>query len=329
MMYDGLTKQLFGSYPRVVGDKRKLIVDMDGMEKYLLEKEGSEDCYVSVYNKDLVIDKILFDFDHIDGKPALEDGKKVYSWLVANGFTAVAIASGKKGVHIYCLLSPTISLKDTSKQDIKTILKQTQNGILKAVFGEGKKTTADPHIIGDVERIIRIPNTRRPITKLWCVPLPSDFVNWRWGDVVWWTKQPHEFPVVSAPTKTINDLPKTEGDRSEIIEDAVAEKRQPQSESDTQIILKATLRPCLYNACQASHPEHTPRLAIVAELHSWGYSAQDICEMLETLNWTEWEHNVAFLQIVSCIHLNPYKCDTLRGEGLCLYKNIRECPYGR
>jgi hypothetical protein len=315
LIFDQLTRQLFGKFPREVGI-RSNIYSMDAMQRYLVENDGVTDCYTSIYTLDYEIDKIFFDFDGYAS--ALEDAKKVCKWLVAEGHPVAVVASGKKGVHIYCLLKPIPTTKE--------ILSQATWGILKAVFGDRyTKTTADPHCIGDIRRISRIPNTRRPPdNRSWCTPLPPEFLNFRWMDVVLWAKMPHEFSEAPRPTQTINDLPHVKlSDIANITPSLIA---QPVVSGPSNDLLKAYLRPCLFNAISVPNPMHVARVATATDLLQV-FNPEDVRSLLEPLNWLDWNNTISLSQIKSCKHLKPYTCSKLRSIGMCMFQSVRDCPY--
>ena len=317
LILDPLTLQLFGKFPREVGI-RSNVYTLEAFQKYLLQNEGLTDCYTSIYTLNSEIDKIYFDFDgHAGG---LDDAKRVYKWLVSEGHSVVVIASGKKGIHIYNLLKPV----PTSKE----LLTQATWGILKEVFGaDYTRTTADPHCIGDIRRISRIPNTRRPpLNNTWCTPLPPEFVKYSWADIIQWTKSPHEFTATHTPTQTIRDLPQVQlSEVRNITPTLIAEVGKPVNGNE---FLRSMLRPCLYNAVTVPNPLHISRVATTADLtKNYRFSADQIADFYEQLNWLDWNRQTTLFQIRSCQHLNPFSCSRLRAIGVCMYDNKRDCPH--
>jgi len=315
MILDPLTCQLFGKFPREVGI-RSNIYSLTAFETYLLQNEGSKDCYSSVYPITGEIDKIFYDFDgHAN---ALEDSKRVYKWLIAEGHSVIVIASGKKGIHVYVLLKSI----PTSKE----LLTQATWGILKAVFGKDyMKTTADPHCIGDIRRISRIPNTRRPPeNKSWCTPLPPEFVNFKWADVVQWTRSPHEFSAAHTPTQTILDLPQVKLDDVRSFTPVL--NLSTVKSSTVSDFLKSYLRPCLYNGITVANPLHASRVSATADLLQ-SFSPEQIVDFYEPLNWLDWSRSTTLFQVKTCQHLKPYSCGRLRSMGLCMYTSKSDCPH--
>ena len=317
MILDPLTIQLFGKFPRETGI-RSNVYTLEAFQKYLLQNEGVTDCYTSIYTLNGEIDKIFFDFD--GAAKALEDSKKVYKWLVSEGHSVAVIASGKKGIHIYVLLKPI----PTSKEQ----LTQSTWGILKEVFGKDyTKTTTDPHIIGDIRRISRIPNTRRPpLNNTWCTPLPPEFVKYSWSDIIQWTKSPHEFTATHTPTQTIRDLPQVQlSEVRSFTPSLMVDIGKPTNSND---FLKSMLKPCLYNAITVPNPLHISRVAATADLfQNYRFSPDQITDFYEKLNWLDWSRETTLFQTRSCQHLKSFSCGRLRGIGICMYEKKGECPH--
>ncbi len=316
-MIDSLTLQLFGQFPREVANPSRVVVgNMKRFNNFLILTEGAYDCYTSVYPLSGEIDKIFYDLD--GHARALEDAKHIYKHLTADGHIVVPVASGKKGIHIYVLLDSQHYKKGKER------LTNAAYQILYSVFGdEYSKTTADPHVIGDVRRITRIPNTRRPPNNnSWCTWLPPEFIDFTWLDVINWCKMPHDFGRVPLPTKTLDDFPEMDISRlmgSDIQEDTLPEPRS------SNIFLKSHLRPCLYRAITQRHPRHHTRVASSVDLLKF-WSPRDICNMYESLNWVDWDGAETLKQISSCRHLRSFGCKKLISYDLCLVDDPVNCP---
>ncbi len=138
-------------------------------KKYFLELinryNSVKNCYYSLYALDELggfthsnIDKVAWDFD---GELAHEHANRLADWCIKKNYLFCIFFSGKKGFHIYIftkngdkLINNTYALKSTHK----TLEKEV--GILN-----------DFHIVGDIARIMRVPNTLHLGSKLYCRPL--------------------------------------------------------------------------------------------------------------------------------------------------------------
>ena len=294
-MLDPLTLQLFGQFPREVANPSRAIASgPEDFRNFLAINEGQRDCYTSVYPLSGEVDKLFYDFD--GHARALDDAKRVYKYLVDRGFTVVPVASGKKGIHLYILLSPMLY------DDPKKLLMNASYYILSSVFGdEYYKTTADPHVIGDVRRITRIPNTRRPPeNNSWCTWLSSDFVTARWLDIINWCKMPHEFPRVKLSKKTLLDFPKV--DAKYMAMENHIQQDNLQASTKHNGLLEGHLRPCLYRLITLPSPSHMVRVACTVDLLKF-WSNNDIVHMYSSLGWIDWSVSETRKQISSCAAL--------------------------
>lgn len=313
---DRLTLMLFGEFPREVGNpKRRNIYNVYQFEKFIVENNGIRDCFVSIYPKSGVVDKIFFD---LDGKDSLRYAKKLFGYLQGNGYSTVIIASGKKGYHIHLLLKPS------SYFNAKEILTKVTHSILFSAFGKDKKAWAhiDPHIIGDVRRLCRIPNTLRPPeNRNWCVPLPSDrFLDMDEVEVANYIKKPHFSDYVPNGTRPkLTDFPMEEEDDDFIYEAFKTESKSysPEFLKRHNEFLANILRPCLYNRIITEHPSHAVRVATTVDLLKVANLTVDqIVEIYSKLGWEDWDERITRQQIESCKKLKPYGCKKLRQLGI-------------
>lgn len=322
MIPDLLTLQLFGQFPRIMGNPIDTIVfDIKQMKSFLSYNEGVNDCFVKIFPLSGMIDKIYFDFDGY--ARALEDSKIVFRYLVKNNHTVVPVASGVKGIHLYVLLAPR------QYPDGKKILTSATYRILMDAFGDDYvKTTADPHCIGDISRYSRMPNTRRPPRNAsYCVALPPEFLDMSWKDVVNWTRMPHEFTTVAVPNKTLYDFKPVDLSKITRIESDDQTMSEPLKFSDNSapIYLEGQLRPCLFKALCARNPLHFIRVAATVDLLRF-WKPQQIADMYAQLKWVDWNYDTTLSQIISCKGLKDYSCTRLRLRGACLYSQMRDCP---
>lgn len=169
-----------GKFPRALGRPYRcnnfgeyyIVNSIEEIEEHI-KNWNETNCYMSVYsyteynqenrNKmSAVIDCIPFDFDDKDNpENALSDAKKLLAWCTRHNITPRISFSGSKGAHIFIDLEP-IELNHTQE-----VLKRFAKEINKAA---GFKSL-DYIVIGDLERVIRIPNTKHKTTGMYCLPL--------------------------------------------------------------------------------------------------------------------------------------------------------------
>lgn len=154
-----------------------LFNSIEDIENFI--KDNNEtNCYCSVYyyteytqtnrNKfTAVIDTIPFDFDSDDLEISFTDLKIILSWCKRHNIEPRIHFSGGKGWHLYLDIEP-INLRNPQQ--------------VLAKFGREIKKSAqveslDQVLFGDLERIIRIPNTKHKTTGRYCIPINPKLID--------------------------------------------------------------------------------------------------------------------------------------------------------
>ena len=198
-------------------------------------KENNEtNCYCSVYhyteytqtnrNKfTAIIDCLAFDFDDSeDLDHAINDAKKLVAWAIRHECKPRIHFTGGRGIHIFLDLIPIN-------------LKHPQETIRKFCIELNKKAqldTLDLSIAGDLERIIRIPNTIHKKTGLYCIPInPKLFQFLSAKDLVKMAEHKSNYVPIRYPTdgEIYNELLKIDDEVKMEIEEfkkKLAEKEQ-------------------------------------------------------------------------------------------------------
>jgi len=146
--------------------------------EYYINMWNETNCFISVFpyteysqetrNKfSAIINTIPLDFDDTEC-PAncLEDVKKLLIWADRHNIHPRISFSGNKGLHVFLDIKP---IKLNHPQE--TLRKFTTELNKAAGF-----KTLDLSIAGDLERIIRIPNTKHPKSGLYCIPLNNKLI---------------------------------------------------------------------------------------------------------------------------------------------------------
>lgn len=163
----------FGSPERAYG----ALGCLERMERLIRSKCPVYPCYVSVYAfeeyveypkyKSAIINTSFHDFDCAENPQlALNDAGKFYNEMKKRGITPRLYFSGNKGIAAYLDFN-SVALPAAIK---KLALESFQRNIMnKLSLG-----TMDVHVIGDIARISRIPNTKHQNGKTWCIPITID-----------------------------------------------------------------------------------------------------------------------------------------------------------
>lgn len=115
-----------------------------------------------------VIDRIYLDLDSKTNQQlAIDEGIRLIDGLdQRHNIQTTQYFSGKKGIAVYIDFNP-VPISDENK---KEVVKMFQN-ILKRTFD---LTTLDPHVVGDINRVSRVPNTTHQDSGLYCIPITID-----------------------------------------------------------------------------------------------------------------------------------------------------------
>lgn len=312
---------LYGSMPREVGIYRRKIHYPWELKHYILNSNGVEDCYASIYPDGGVIDKIFFDFD---GKNSLRDSRKLYRWLLDEEIPSIPVISGMKGYHIYVLLCPDLGTKEE--------LTTATLGILRHAFGKEIKSktpiSVDFHCIGDIRRIARIPNTLRPPeNKTWCSFLPRDFDTLDEEEILEYEKAPYVPRFDEYRVRQLPHLADIVGKYGQEIERVyysryiTPENKAKQNNTVLKVgksVIKLLFRPCIYRLLDMPNPPHLARVAATCELLE-RFDDEKIRDIFGTFGWMDWnpDYTLERIRAIRRAGYNPFSCGKLRVLGMC------------
>lgn len=150
---------------------------VEDIEQFI-QTHNETNCYCSVYpyeeysqtnrNKmSAIINTIPFDFDsNEDLEFAYKDLKIILSWCKRHSIEPRVYFTSNKGFHLYLDIDPIN-------------LVHPQETLRKFVFELNKAAhtnTLDSTVIGDLERIMRLPNTKHKDTGLYCIGLNTKLI---------------------------------------------------------------------------------------------------------------------------------------------------------
>jgi len=267
---------------------------------------GVDEVFTNVNPLYGVINKIFLDFD---GAQSLKESQTVYQHLLSYNIPVIPVASGKKGIHLYILF------KDREGRDNKEVLLKATYSILIKALGKETKS-ADPHVLGDIRRLCRVPNTLRPPENMsYCTFLPpgKGFLEMRESDLWWYIKGVHSYHYDLPPPPSFEELIIPEVEKINFNYKIPERKAKPVGGNE---FLKRLIRPCLYRHLTMPEPSHHVRVAATVDLLSLDFTPEEIAEMYRKLNWVDWDEEETLYQIRHCLHLKPYSCSTLRRLGI-------------
>jgi len=137
-------------------------------------------CYITVYSfeswhgrpDNATIDRIYLDLDHhTNPEFAVTDAIRLIEGLHSKyDIETTQYFSGKKGIALYIDFEPV----PIAPENKKGVVKGFQQHILMEVFHlqfEGQGGTVDQSVIGDINRVSRLPNTKHQLSGLYCIPV--------------------------------------------------------------------------------------------------------------------------------------------------------------
>jgi len=265
--------------------------------------------YVSLYdtNVEVTIDKFVFDLDcKTNLNKALEDTIVLVDRLKKKNIPCSVIFSGSKGFHVYGLLKP----KKLSRDIATYYLDHLQRELSKEI------ESVDAHLIGDIRRMIRVPNTLN--NNHYCAPLPINFQEMSPKEILDYSTRIRTYRLhfTHGKLKAIQDLVNIEFPQKRNIE--VQDDILPQdtinisSVPDIEI-LKELIRPCVFEAVTSANPPHVVRLNLVSELMFLGFSEDQVLEIIKNLNWEDFDERATRYQIKKIFEkkLKPYSTSKL------------------
>jgi len=182
---------LFGKFPREMGfpERRgeyRIVHNQKEFYDALNKYNGRTNVYSTIYSfsnlkkgkygieypeyDSAIVDKIFFDLDSIN---SFKNIKKLHKLLLNLDLIHCLIMSGG-GFHCY------VKCKIHNLKNPKDAIANVQRKIVEKIgleIGDPKEADIDEHIIGDIARISRIPNTFNLKRKCFCVPLKNTDFN--------------------------------------------------------------------------------------------------------------------------------------------------------
>lgn len=293
---------LFSIFPREIGIPnplqkssfyRREINSSRELHRYLVLMTGSnKGVYVSLYdtNVEVTIDKFVFDLDcKTNLNKALEDTIVLVERLKKKSIPCSVIFSGSKGFHVYGLLKPKKLSRDIATYYLAHLQRDLSKGI----------ETVDTHLIGDLRRMIRVPNTMN--NNHYCTPLPTGFQKMTPEEILNYSTR--------IRTRTLHFTRGTLKSIPELVDVNFSQKISNEAQSiapqDTMNIssvpdieiLKELVRPCVFEAVTKPNPPHIVRLDLVSELMFLGFSEDQVLEIIKDLDWEDFDERATKYQI--------------------------------
>jgi hypothetical protein len=362
-----IQRELFGRFPRRVGVPHQWWIFSEGeFDLYTGHVDGVKNVYAAVARRPvggkLKMDKVHYDLDSTakdengdwrlfgDENPpddevvermrsdpdtaeailgdVCEDARKIAEVSREDDIPIVGVFSGF-GIHIYQLYQeredPDMAVESTAKKYID----------------EASLRTYDEKIVGEVKRIMRVPNAERvtedgrrcnivtiPLTVEDLVDITPDFlVENSYGK-----------------RKVIPDLPERpeleeHADYLDYHSDPETHVRQRDMGDTVEVdgileyLLKEYLRmPCMYERVQQANPDHKVRMNCAVLLFNCGLDPSEVHNLYRRIGWFDYNPEETKKQLKNIYEgrYSEMSCSSLRAKGFCTrMDDPRECPtYG-
>ena len=285
-----LIEEFYGGY-RFFGHWNQIKVYSKEQVIELLSKYSDIDhCGISIstFVNDLpILLFVPFDFDAENIEDAYKEAVTLYEYFKSLNYTCMLNFSGSKGFHVLLKVKPDLYNK-AQLRSFQCFIRRLYDF-----------KTLDPHLFGDLRRLIRIPNTLNISSGKPCVTL--DFYKGK------------EFILPSVETQL-------NGNSAAPIQ--IASK-------DFYKQLKVRDYPCVeYIVATEEEPPQLIRFAYVVLRLAAGYTPKQILEEIRGYGWIDFDERKTAYQInhIASREYYPPSCKTLMQLGFCLGK---DCPYWR
>lgn len=275
-----------GCYKRFGNPYQIDVYNSNELYDLIRENDGINPCFISVcqYDPEPLLGIIPFDFD---GSSSFNDVIKIMDVCEKFNLGSFIVVYSGGGYHFY--------LKVVEHHYEKDILRKFQSNIIHTL----NLSSADYQIVGDIKRLMRIPNT----------------INEKYGV--------RSRIMYSYNTSNIIDLYLWENDSQDSYSIHKYIENNDYSNltynDDDNLVSELHYYPCLSYWTKSIEPPHLIRAWYVIMKIIQGLTDDEIVEDLKSKNWKDWNENYTRYQI-NFIRKGKYrmpKCSTIKKYGYC------------
>ena len=322
---------LFSTFPREVlaltrtmdnGIKiptRSVVLSQKELNLFVKKYAGVQDLYVGSFiyegnTGNTTVDKLPFDFDDEHSKYA----PKFAKWLKENKIGYVVVGTYFDRYHIYVPVYPQKATPLELQEAQLSLLEQAEI-YEKIDNGNGSyyQPMTDTHIIGDIRRVMRMPNTPRLPKKeggsitCYSTYLPQNFYELEKSEVYSMLKQPNDMETPDFYPRPLFEIvkPLTRDFRSMLRIYVNTEDVELQYIPKDPLLkfVQSILRPCVWKSLVSANPPHFIRVAATIDLRDLGFSQMQIFDVFSKLDWVDWNADVCSYQVSDILSKTNYK----------------------
>ena len=314
---------------------------MEKLQEFIVNNNGRNNCYwthnaVTKDRQKVLLRYVPFDFDckcphgddcprggfckELDIDPARRDLLRLREWANKKNLDPLPVFSAGKGYHGYLEFKPILVKAD---HDLQALYK----GIQLTAVEEAGLETADVHLHGDHQRILRIPGTQHMKTGLFCNELPWDVVEKGVEACKLYSRTPRAPIHRSAPSLTAlewmvaNGIEPRQGGSGYGAAAPIAEYK-----GGDALVKNLLPRMCIHSAIVKQQVPHVVRMEAALTLAQSGFDPISITNFFMTIGreagWFRLNRETTQDQATQIWkNRNRYQlfsCGKLRSEGLCV-----------
>ncbi len=306
--------------------QRRLVRSKDEILKFVQMYNGYRNLYLTLYEfrrmkteftpdyDSAIVPFVFFDFD---GEESYKGAKKFTKFLADDGIKYRVNFSGG-GFHIFVSVHGNATRRSVRDTQCKIL---DDYNLLKY---------NDPHVVGDLARICRIPNTWNLNKKRFCIPLePHDLEKYSFDEIKTMAQKQRWIENTWSEGISI-ELEEIQRDRE--IHQHEIEYKEPNTNG---------IEPCVQYILEKRNPTHDERFFLVQYL-SYNFRKgvsidyvdrhsliNQIVEYLRKLNWSDWNEEYTRYQVQNIIqkrmnNVPSHEWRIQKGmcQGVCKYYEI-------
>lgn len=304
--------------------------NQEEFDSFIAANNGVRDCYrtyngVRLDRGAVMVRYVGFDFDSETDLPAaLRDMHRLRAWAEKRKAQMLPVFSAGKGFHGYLEFDPRLVL---ANQGLKSAFTAVQ---LTAVEEAGLET-ADKHLHGDLQRILRVPGTQHMKTKLYCNEVPWDRMD-SIDNIVQYSRNARPPVETPPPVITLSEWMKRERIEQKSYSSGPGGNGSfADYKADDALLRNMLPRPCIHSGLMKQDVGHAIRFEAALTLAKAGMDERSIVRFfMETgrqYGWAKRDQTITEQQVSQVYRKRDsydiFSCKRLRAEGYCVGK---VCP---
>lgn len=234
------------------------------------------------------------------------------------------IVETRKGFHVYFFLCDTFRFDPQNFEFAKTLYEQMQNMLKKEEF-----EFLDEHIIGDLNRLSRVPLTPHEKNGEVCRILNENLKPTKVRSLEYYKLYGIQFEFVK---HAIEIVKKMEHEKMFERETQLEKFEREGIKDDGGFFKNKTIRPCFSLRMEKGYMHHNQRLAWLSEIYHAGYNTPEKMLELCRKTFSDFKEKKSKEQIDDYFKherwkFKPYRCCTLKSKGWCLGDRCQTFKY--